>query len=326
MYDDTTVTILLSQLVSKVLEAYQMSEVSESQAVLGVDGKAPKKQANQDVAALFTNLKLQHAHYQPFTRRQGAKTGLQITEVVAREPVARIRTQLGIFSPAGGSGKSLLAAGIASLLCQLGKRVLLVDASPWQSLAFHFGATETRAGRRTFFAPGLPKSSVHLLSCGENQSTFPDLKDFDVEIPVDCVVFDLSGVSGELLLTYLRECDHVLVPLLPDPLAVRMSAGVLSILELLGASAPHVRFILNNMDESAVAREVHESLMRVLGKQLFPSVILNQLEVRKALEDGIVLPFYAPKAQASLVLGEIARSLLAPEKAQALAHSRWTEG
>ena len=302
-----------------------MSDTNKLQAVLDNNSTAPKKQANQDVAALFTNLKLQHAHYQPFTRRQGVKTGLQITEVVAREPVARIRTHLGIFSPAGGSGKSLLAAGLASLLCQLGKRVLLIDASPWQSLAYHFGAAVTRAGRRTFFAPGFPKLPVHLLSCGENRSTFPDLKDFDIEIPVDCVVFDLGGVSGELLLTYLRECDHVLVPLLPDPLAVRIAANVLSTLELLGTSAPQVRFILNNMDESAVAREVHESLVRVLGKQLFPSIIMNQPEVRKALEDGIVLPFYAPEAQASLVLGEIAHSLLTPEKAQALARSRWTE-
>ena len=303
-----------------------MSDTGKPQAVFDTEGKAHNKQSNQDVAALFSNLKLQHAHYQPFTRRQGAKAVLPIAEVVMRKPAARSRTHLGIFSPAGGTGKSLLAAGIASLLCQLGKRVLLVDASPWLSLAFHFGATETRTGRRTFFAPGFPQSPVHLLSCGGNQAAFPDLKDYDAEILVDCVVFDLSGVSGELLLTYLRACDHVLVPLLPDALAVHISASVLSILESLGASAPQVRFILNNMDESAVAREVHESLTRSLGKQLFPSVILNQPEVRKALLDGIVLPFYAPEAQASLVLGEIARSFLTPEKAQAMAHSRWTEG
>jgi len=166
---------------------------------------------------------------------------------------------------------------------------------------------------------------VHLLSCGENHTTFPDLKDFQVDIPVDYVLFDLSGVSGELLLAYLRECDHVVVPLLPDPLAVRIATSVLGTMESLGDSAPQVRFVLNNMDDSDVAREVHESLIRLIGKQLFPSTIAHQPEVRKALQGGIVLPFYAPKAQASVVLGEIAHALLTPEKAKAQTDSRWIE-
>ena len=304
--------------------------MSDSGKPLSVAGggnyEAPTKQSNNDVAALFTNLKLQHGHYQPFTRRQSAKILPQISEPPAIEPVAHARTQIGIFSPAGGSGKSLLVAGIGSVLCQKGKRVLLVDVSPWPSLAFHFGATETRSGRRTFFAPGLQKNPIHLLYCGEGKTCFPDLTEFSASIPIDYVLFDLSGVSGDQLLSYLSECDRVLVPLLPDPSAVRIAAAVVSLIESLGTAAPQFSFILNNMDDSAASKEVHEALIRSLGTRLLPAVILNQPEVRKALQDGVVLPFHVPEAQASLVLGELALSLAKPEKVSLAVDSRWIEG
>jgi MinD-like ATPase involved in chromosome partitioning or flagellar assembly len=303
-----------------------VSDSGKPQPIVDTNNGVPKKQPSKDVAALFTNLKLQHEHYQPFTRRQTPKLMPQVEEIPVTAPVERVRTHIGIFSPAGGSGKSLLASGIGSVLCQLGKRVLLVDAAPWQSLAFHFGAKENRAGRRAFFAPGVRKTPVYLLSCGENQAGFPDLTEFDTAFPVDYVLFDLSGISGNLLLNYLRECDRVLVPLLPDPSALRNASTVVSMLESLGSAAPQVRFIINNMDDSAASTAVREALSRLLGNDLFSSVIFSQPEVRRALQDGIVLPFHTPEAQASLVLGELAHSFISPEKVSVSSDSRWIEG
>jgi len=313
-----------------------MSDLSEP---LGDAENKPgtgQKRSGRDVAALFTNLHLQHGHYQPFTRRQTAKSHpvpAPSTIAVPAPALAAAVTagprgysRFGIFSPSGGSGKSTLTAAVGSMLCQQGKRVLLVDASPWQTLAFHFGAKEPRSGRRTFFAPGVNKAAVHLISCEEGKEPFADIEQFTSETAVDYILFDLSGQSGERLLTYLRECDSLLVPLLPDPSAIRATVIVQTIMASLPSLAPRIQFILNNMDDSATANEVHNTLTQALGAQLFPSVICNQPEIRQALADGVVLPFYAPEAQATLIVGQLVHWLLAPGLAPAEADGRWLEG
>ena len=220
----------------------------------------------------------------------------------------------------------MITAALGSILCQHGKRVLLFDASPWQSLAFHFGASEARTGRRTFYAPGSKVAAIHLLSCEEEEKPFLGLDEWTASSPVDYVLFDLSGVSGERLMAYLRKCDRIIVPLLPDLSALRIVATMRQLLEPLGSDAPSLCFLLNGMDSSAGAEEVRAQLTDLLGDQLFPSVILQQPEVRKALAEGIVLPSFAPESQATGVFGQIVDWLLKPNEALTVSAQRWSEG
>jgi MinD-like ATPase involved in chromosome partitioning or flagellar assembly len=283
---------------------------------------------NQDVAALFSNLQLNDMHYQPFTRRRIKKTFDEAVEVpnpTPSSPAQGTRIHIGVFSPMGGSGMSTLTVSLGSILCQLGRRVLLVDTSPWQALVFHFGATETRPGKRTFFAPGSSGFEIHILTCDECPPKFSDLESFTAVTSVDCVLFDLGGLSGETLNVYLRECDMLLVPLLPDHSAVRLAKAVKLFLARLGTAVPRVQFVLNQMDGSPNAMEVQELLTRSLGDDLFPVAISRQPDVHDAITNGVVLPFYAPEAQASSVCHEIVRWLRIPEMNPQKTALRWSE-
>jgi MinD-like ATPase involved in chromosome partitioning or flagellar assembly len=286
-----------------------------------------KVRPNQDVAALFSNLQLNNMHYQPFTRRRVTKTFDEATEVVSLTPASPAQgtqVHVGIFSPMGGSGMSTLTVSLGSILCKMGRRVLLVDTSPWQALAFHFGAIEARSGKRTFFAPGSRDLKIHILACNESAS-FPDVESFATATSVDCVLFDLGGLSRETLSACLPECDILLVPLLPDPSAVRLAKAVKMLLDKLGPSAPRVQFVLNQMDDSPNAKEVQALLAQFLGGDLFPVAISHQPDVHNAIADGVVLPFYAPEAQATSVCNEIARWLQVPEMNLKKTELRWSE-
>jgi chromosome partitioning protein len=308
--------------------------------------RVTKPHSNYDAASLLSSFQGERGQFQSFTRRQAAAAVpevpvgqpraaslIELRPPAPAEPTSAMGievkpvacTNVAVFSPAGGSGKSTMIAALGSILCQQGKRVLLLDTCPWQSIAFHFGASEAKTGRRTFFAPGSKEASLTLLPFGDDDESLSSLREVTVSAPFDYVLYDLSGASGKAFLQLLRKCEIALVPLLPDFSALRSVATVKKLLEPLGESAPKVRFVLNCMDDSTTAREVLEILNGALGYQLFPSVILQQPEVRKALAEGIVLPSFAPEAQATLVFEEIAHWLLKPDNAASVAR-KWSEG
>jgi cellulose biosynthesis protein BcsQ len=226
----------------------------------------------------------------------------------------------------GGSGKSTFTASLGGILWRLGRRVLLVDTSPWQVLAFHYGAADARPGKRSFFAPGAQELPVHILAWDHHDAGIPDLNSFSATTPLDCVLFDLGGVAGETLLAYFRECDILVVPLLPDSSAVRLAESLKALIQKAQPSPRRVMFVINQMDDSSQAKEVREHLSQSLGDQLLPTPILRQPEIQQALAEGFVLPYYAPEAQAVSVYNEIAQWLKVPEAtAVAKKQQRWSE-
>jgi len=98
------------------------------------------------------------------------------------------------------------------------------------------------------------------------------------------------------------------------------------LLTKLGTSAPRVRFVLNQMDDSPDAKEVQALLGRSLGEDFFSVAISHQPDVHNAISDGVVLPFYAPEAQATSVCHEIVRWLQVPEMNMKKIELRWSEG
>ncbi len=279
---------------------------------------------NSDVTALFSSLQLDQAHYKPFTRRRGqVSTSAEEPETTVPECEGRI--QVGIFSPMGGSGKSTLTASLGSMLCRREKRVLLIDTSPWQTLSFHYGATELRPGTRSFFAPEGGESAVHIAVCTQDDAVASDLSSLISTMSLDCILFDMGGLSGTMLLAHLQRCDIVLLPLLPDASAVRLAKAVKFLLDGLNTVPARVMFVLNQMDDSPSSREIHRLLTQSLGGHLFPSVIYRQPEVQQAMVHGVVLPSYAPEAQVVAVCDEIVRWIQLPEPARIKIGQRWSE-
>jgi len=161
-----------------------MSDEHESGKRTGIESP-PDAAPNRDVAALFSDLQLNPEQYQAFDRRRPAKIPQKAADIPRREipPLPSHANgdptvlYIGVFSPMGGAGTSTLTASVGSILCELGRRVLLVDTSQWQALAFHFGANEVGAGVRTFVAPHPRDLRIHILSCDESASQFFDLAD-----------------------------------------------------------------------------------------------------------------------------------------------------
>jgi cellulose biosynthesis protein BcsQ len=286
--------------------------------------KSEDQEQNPDVNALFSSFRLDQTSYRTFNRHRSPKRP-EWVEPMPTEQQRPPRTQIAIFSPMGGSGKSTLAASLAGVFWQLGKRVLLVDASPWSTLAFHYGATSVQAGLRSFFAPegDLP---IRILARDPNESSMPDIDACLAAAPADYVLFDLSGVTAKELAASLQNCQILLVPLIPDLSAVRNAEATATLLANLQNAPQRVMYVVNQMEDSPLAQETFASLTKVLGDQLCQKPIYRQAEVQEALAEGIVLPFCAPKAQAVAVCKEIARWIeLSNATAISKAQMRWSE-
>jgi cellulose biosynthesis protein BcsQ len=280
---------------------------------------------DRDVVALFSNLQLNPAHYQRFSRRRPAKmteTAIEMPHPAQDCPSA---IRVGVFSPMGGAGATTLVVSLGSILCEFGEQILLVDTSQWQSLVYHFGASKSHSGKRTFVAPGSRGFKIHILACEDGTFRFSTLDSLPVVAPLDCVLLDLGGLLGEELERCLQECDSLLVPLLPSPSALRMANEVMLLLGKFGATAPRVTFVLNKMDDSSHATNVQALLSRKLGQRLFPSAIRHQIEVHDAIAVGVALPSYAPEAQASSVCRELVAWLKIQQTSPMSSALRWSE-
>src|SRR5450631_3309638 len=73
---------------------------------------------------------------------------------------------VGVFSLAGGVGKTSIVATLGRALSEYGERVLLVDATSYGLLPFYFGARDLRAGAVRTFAPpgGSTDAPIHMVS------------------------------------------------------------------------------------------------------------------------------------------------------------------
>jgi chromosome partitioning protein len=246
-------------------------------------------------------------------------------ERIQAEAQQKVVNHIAVFSPMGGSGKTLLTASLAAILWQHGKRVLLVDASPWPSLAFHYGASKARPGLRSFFAPGndLP---VRIFARDITGSVAPEIETLVAATPTDYVLFDLSGISSGELSGYLQQISTLIVPLVPDLSAGRYAEGMRTLLSRLPDPPQRVLYVVNQMEDTPLAKEACANLSQLLGENLLANPIYHQVEVREALAEGIVLPLYAPEAQAVPVCNEIVQWLETPKPAaSSKAQKRWSE-
>ena len=287
--------------------------------------ESEEPESNPDVNALFSSFRLDQPSYRTFGRHRSPKAPQQVERAVAdsryQEPV-----RVGIFSPMGGSGKSTLAASLGSILWQHDKRVLLVDAAPWPSLAFHYGATTTSPGIRSFFAPEGNDVPVRILEQDPNNPKISAIDDCLSTDPADYILFDLSGISGPELVARLDECQALVIPLVPDSAAVRYAEAVTALLSTLRDPPRRILYVVNQMDESVLAKTVCARLNETLGHQLFKKPIYRQMEIQESLAEGVVLPFFAPESQAAVVCGEIAQWLETPQPAAPTkSKKRWAE-
>ena len=122
-----------------------------------------------------------------------------------------------IASSKGGCGKTTLATNLAVALAHGGRRVCLVDADPQ-------GSSRDWSLARGELSPAV--ACFHSADPGQALSSGWTLR---IPAETDALVVDTpAGLRPNQLGEFLRRVDHVLVPLLPSTIDLRVASGFLA--------------------------------------------------------------------------------------------------
>lgn len=241
-------------------------------------------------------------------------------------------------SPKGGVGKTTLAANIADALRRQGRRVLVMDFDPQNTLRLHFGVPlNDTAG----FMVELPKrpdwrdlvrqtaSGVMVLphGSGDIRGTLglahalerdPELLAAPMRSilgdPNLLVVADTPPGASHALNIIAPMASMVCAVLLPDATSAALIPDIESG-RFLGAGtmatlfAGRLRVVLNGVDPNArLSRAAAETVARHIGPRLLGAVARDELVAESLAAQRLVLDL-APGSQAAEDMREIARGI-----------------
>jgi cellulose synthase operon protein YhjQ len=214
---------------------------------------------------------------------------------------------LEVFSLAGGVGKTSLAATLGRALSVRGERVLLVEATPFGSLPYYFGARDCRPGvLRTFRPPASSTDAPIRLATLDSEwllAVSAEQESITAKIQgwaqgVSRVIVDVATGSTAATRGLLPLAPTVLVPLVPDVNSVLAAHSIDSYLQHRANAqglGTEVYYILNQFDPSLPLHlEVGKVLRGALGERLLPFVLERNPAVSEALADGMTVVDYAP--------------------------------
>ena len=248
-------------------------------------------------------------------------------EAVPAPPVGRAPV-LGVFSLAGGVGKTSLVATLGRALSARGERVLLVDTAAYGLLPFFFGARDQRPGVLRTFSPPVssgdaPVQMVTFDPDGLSPEAAPQ-ETLATEIAkfsrgTSRVIVDLATASAGTTRRILRIGPIVLVPVVPDMNSVISVGSIESFFQHNGgvqAKPIQPYYLLNQFDPSLPLHlDVREVLRERLGDRLLPFVLRRAPAVSEALAEGMTVMDYAPNSTVAEDFGSLAgwvKSLSAP--------------
>ena len=200
-----------------------------------------------------------------------------------------------VVSTKGGVGKTTVEANLGALCADAGLRTLLIDLDPAQpSLSSYYQLVEEAQGGiydllafnitdsvRIISSTALPNLSLVISNDINNQlnslllqapdgrlrlaSLMPAFKD-----QFDLVLIDTQGARSAMLEMVVLASDLVISPLLPNMLAAReFSRGTMQMLDglraygRLGMKIPPVRIVINNIDLTADAQMIEQSVREI---------------------------------------------------------------
>lgn len=232
----------------------------------------------------------------------GAPASQEAPDEPANVPV------LELFSLAGGVGKTSLAATLGRALSARGERVLLVEATPFGSLPYFFGACDCRPGElRTFRPPASSTDAPIQLATVDTEALLSDGAADDslaAEIEnwargVGRVIVDVATLSTATARALSRLSPAILVPLLPDVNSVMAATSIDSYFDRHedAPGAPAVYYVLNQFDPSQpLHQDVRKLLQDRLGERLLPFTLQRTPALSEALAEGMTIMDYAPEA------------------------------
>ncbi|MCK9744110.1 ParA family protein [Pseudomonas alliivorans] len=199
-----------------------------------------------------------------------------------------------LVSTKGGVGKSTKAANLGGFCADSGLKVLLIDLDPVQpSLSSYYPIAQEASGgifeliaqnltdpERIISKTSIPNLSLILSNDPNNQLInlllqAPDgrlrlahlLKAFKDQF--DLILIDTQGARSVMLEMVVLASDLALSPLPPNMLSAReFSRGTLQMLDglrpysRLGLPIPPIKVVVNGLDQTVDARDIHDAIRR----------------------------------------------------------------
>lgn len=237
---------------------------------------------------------------------------------------------IGVYSVAGGVGKTTLCANLGKTLCSLGEQILLVEASGRGLLPFYFGATEAKTGVRKFAATGADASFIQLIVPDRVSQQWLDGEVKPLMANTQRTIFDLGPLCDGLLPLIFSMCTVVLIPLLPDLNSIVTVSMIESALaqQSAGSRTPAVYYLFNRFDEhSANDQHAWDFVAGQCGHRLLPLTLRHSQELTEALQASIPASDYMPGPDLSHDYLDLALLIqrISPLRAAALLPRRWRE-
>ncbi|ELQ15314.1 cobyrinic acid a,c-diamide synthase [Pseudomonas syringae] len=202
-----------------------------------------------------------------------------------------------LVSTKGGVGKSTKAANLGGFCADSGLKVLLIDLDPVQpSLSSYYPIAQEASGgifeliaqnltdpERIISKTSIPNLSLILSNDPNNQLInlllqAPDgrlrlahlLKAFKNQF--DLILIDTQGARSVMLEMVVLASDLALSPVPPNMLSAReFSRGTLQMLDglrpysRLGLPIPPIKVVVNGLDQTVDAREIHDAIRRTFS-------------------------------------------------------------
>ena len=231
---------------------------------------------------------------------------------------------IAIVSPLGGSGRTTLAAHLATLLARQGQPCLAVELCAQNLLTRHLGMQEPSAlGWAPLAAAGqwwadggfdntdgvgvLPfgqasldtVEAIHHQLQGQPRWLLDQMDLLDV--PADCtVLLDTPVWPSPLAQAALRCADSVLVTLEASARACADPAGVQAMLHEAAAAPSDQGVLVTRFDPRRIShREALKTLRQQWGEQLIPYTLHEDDNIPRALAQSMCVGSFAPQAQSA---------------------------
>lgn len=245
----------------------------------------------------------------------------------------------------GGVGKTTSVVSLGGLLAQRGYRTLLLDMDPHGSMSAYFRLDPDKTENSLYRLFQIkqskisipPKNLIHKTAY-ENLSLLPAstaMATLDRQLGAsdgmglvvkqalealsgdyDFALIDCPPLLGVLMVNALAACEHLIIPVQTEFLAVKGLERMLRTLSMIGRanhSIPEYTILPTMFDRRTRASI---STLRLLRERhaaaLWRSVIPVDTQFREASRIGIPLPLRAPNDRGSLAYAELLNDLLEP--------------
>jgi chromosome partitioning protein len=204
-------------------------------------------------------------------------------------------TVIAVIQQKGGVGKSTITANLAAELIQLGRRVILLDLDPQQSLT-----------QWAQMGAGLLKTRVRPVDIEERKhQAFRTAVD-TAKAEADHVILDSPPGFPEAGMLAALVADIALLPVTPSPLDLMAAKQALELIREAqrqrGGKRPVIAFIPSKVVQSTtLGRDLPENL-KALGEAVLPG-ISQRIAVAEAVLEGLTVREYVAGSDSTAEFG-----------------------